>query len=43
MRIQATATLMMLIMLAACSSPETSQQDEGALARVYDRILVIND
>ena len=40
---QATATLVMLIMLAACSSPEASKQDEGALARVYDRVLLIDD
>lgn len=43
MGIQARATLVMLIMLAACSSPETTKEEEGTLARVYDRVLTIDD
>ena len=43
MKIQATATLVMLVMLAACSSPETSAEEKGSLARVYDRVLLIDD
>jgi len=43
MRIQARATLVMLIMLAACSSPDASKEEEGALARVYDHVLHIDD
>lgn len=43
MKIQATATLVMLIMLAACSSPEESELEDGALARVYDRVLLMDD